>query len=120
MRTLFVALALLFSISLGMAQQKKTTKKKSTASKSSIPSATTVKKAPAKPQSTTLTRYQSTTTAPLEFPSTDTTTESMDPVKRQAMYDELHGVKNTPVTPETGGENQPAKPPRQRYTHADG
>ncbi|MBO0931628.1 porin family protein [Fibrella aquatilis] len=103
MRALFVALALLFTTTLGMAQQKSTAKKKpTTTTRKSTMAPSVVKKAPAKPQSTTLTRYQSTTTAPVEYPSTAATNEPLDPVKKQEMYDELHGVKAKPVTPETG------------------
>ena len=99
MRALFVALALLFTITLGMAQQKTTAKKKPTPRKPAA--AVAVRKAPTKPQSSTLTRYQSTTTAPIEYPSTAATTEPTDPVKQQQMYDELHGVKARPATVET-------------------
>ncbi|MBO0939851.1 PorT family protein [Fibrella sp. HMF5335] len=110
MRALFVALALLFTITMGYAQQKTSAKKKSATTKSATTTrkstTTTVKKTPAKPQSTTLTRYQSTTTAPIEFPSTAATNEPMDPVKKQEMYDELHGVKAKPATIETSaGKN---------------
>ena len=99
MRALFVALALLFTITLGMAQQKTTAKKKPATRKPAAAAA--VKKVSTKPQSSTLTRYQSTTTAPIEFPSTAATTEPTDPVKQQQMYDELHGVKAKPATVET-------------------
>ena len=106
MRSLFVALALLLSISVGIAQQKTTKKKSATTTRKATTTARTVKKEVAKPQSTTLTRYQSTTTAPLEFPSTQDTSASMDAVKKQQMYDELHGVKAKPMTPETStGKN---------------
>ena len=103
MRALFVALALLFTTTLGLAQQKSTAKKKpATTTRKPTKAASVVKKAPAKPQSTTLTRYQSTTTTPVEYPSTAATNDPMDPVKKQEMYDELHGVKAKPATPETG------------------
>ncbi len=103
MRALFVALVLLFTTTFGMAQQKTTAKKKPTTRKPAA--AVAVRKAPTKPQSSTLTRYQSTTMAPIEYPSTAATTEPTDPVKQQQMYDELHGVKARPATIETTGKN---------------
>lgn len=120
MRSLFVALAFLFTITLGYAQQKTTAKKKpTTTTRKPTAAKSVVKKAPAKPQSSTLTRYQSTTTAPVQYPSTAATNEPTDPVKQQQMYDELHGVKAKTVTPETGKNSRNSRKAKDAATPTD-
>jgi hypothetical protein len=108
----FLTLLLLFclTVTVSLAQQSKTTKKPSTARK---PSTTAPARRPAAPRPVTTpaaTTEEATTAAPtssqpasLTFPSTEADTEPMDPVKKQQMYDELHGNQAKTVDPKAKG-----------------
>ena len=106
MRSLFTCLFLCLFFSVATAQT--TTKKKITPKKAATTAkkkVTPVKKpVAAKPVPETVEAVAPGPVAStLTFPSTDPdNVEAMDEVKKQQMYDELHGIKNRPNTPDTG------------------
>lgn len=107
MRSLLALLILLcLSASVGIAQQRTTTKKPSTAptrkpttTPTRKPAATATRPAAVTAQSD-MTETTTTQPASLTFPSTEPDVAPTDPVKQQQLYDELHGNKNRPAAPD--------------------
>lgn len=106
MRSLLTLLLLVcLSVTAGVAQQRSTTKKPGTAARK--PATTTRKPATTRPAAVTQpapVEVTSSQPASLTFPSTEPDTEPMDPVKKQQMYDELHGVKAKTAEPQGKGK----------------
>ncbi|CCH00959.1 hypothetical protein FAES_2950 [Fibrella aestuarina BUZ 2] len=102
MRSLLTLLLLCcLSVSIGVAQQRSTTKKPGTTTRK--PTTTTRKPVTTRPAPVTqpaAVEVTSSQPASLTFPSTEPDTEPMDPVKKQQMYDELHGVKAKTTEPQ--------------------
>ncbi|MEZ0607191.1 porin family protein [Fibrella sp. WM1] len=102
----FLTLLLLccLSVTIGVAQQRSTTKKPGTATRK--PSTPVRKPVTTRPTPVTQPAVEVTSSQPasLTFPSTEPDTEPMDPVKKQQMYDELHGVKAKTAEPQGKGD----------------
>ncbi len=123
MKSLFTLLLFCFCLSVATAQ---TTKKKTSVPAKKQPAATkkvvttTAVKKPASTTTTVTSTTVATATAQpaastLTFPSTEPeNVTTMDAAKKQQMYDELHGIKVKPTTPDTGKKG--SKAPRTRST----
>lgn len=120
MRSLLTLLLLCcLSVSVGVAQQRSTTKKPGTTTRK--PSTTTRKPVTTRPAPVTqpaAVEVTSSQPASLTFPSTEPDTEPMDPVKKQQMYDELHGVKAKTTEPQ-GKETKGKTAKESRRAKAD-
>ncbi|MBO0950786.1 porin family protein [Fibrella forsythiae] len=110
MRSLLTFLCICLCLSVATAQTKKKTTTAKKATTTTKTSTTTAVKKPVvtKPRPATVAAV-ATEPAPstLTFPSTEPeNAATLDAVKKQQMYDELHGVKNQPNTPNTGKKGQ--------------
>ncbi|RYF74758.1 MAG: PorT family protein [Cytophagaceae bacterium] len=118
----FFLFCLCLSVATAQTKKKTTTAKKATTTKNTSTTTAVKKPVATKPRPTTVAAV-ATEPAPstLTFPSTEPeNVTTLDAVKKQQMYDELHGVKNQSNAPDTGKKGKRGQDPSRNGSMTGG